>query len=160
MSTPTTTQVVTKTSDWVWEAVEELATPWKNTFRCWDLSMFQRHVCELFPLGACDFGWHYISHKLLLLSGYRLGSSVKNSFSKGICRSVVSSWIWGGAAMNCLLVLNIRNCMGEGNLRQPRGFWEFLLSQSLWPTEESSSSCSTRGWLEFIREARLGQMTW
>lgn len=80
------------------------------------------------PSGACDFGWHYISHKLLLLSGYRLWSSVKNSFSKGICHSVVSSWIWGGVVKNRLLVLSIRNCRGEGNLRQPRGFWEFLLS--------------------------------
>lgn len=91
------------------------------------------HVCELcsptltlFHLGTCDFAWHCLNYKPLLLSGYRLGSPVEDSFSKRICHSVVSSWTWG-VWSQLSIVLSIWNCMGQGNLRESRGCRDFLL---------------------------------
>lgn len=37
----------------------------------------------LLHLGTCDSGWCYISPKLFLSSGYKLGSSMGDSFVKG-----------------------------------------------------------------------------
>lgn len=71
----------------------------------------------------------------------------------------------------CGLFMDLRGCCYELSFsakhqelhegREPQAAQGILgvSSQSLWPTEESSSSCSTRGWLEFTREVLLSQMT-
>lgn len=102
----------------------------------------------LLHLGTCDSGRYYISHKLFLSSGCRVESSIGNSFSKGICHSVLSSWILG------VMISSVPWCLTSGiiwgvDLRQSSGCWGFLFF--LCGQLKSPSLCITRGWIEFIR---------